>query len=172
MVSIIRKYPYWQIRNYLQVPILSNKKLFASTPCLVHYPRGQGNKMANWKSCIGCWERFGVYISLGGVLTNTHFAIFAIIVLSTKKLLAYLLVMIVIRSNCYTVQNLSVRSRGVQSSHLRQRGENNCQNPSSTQYNLNCSWVLYENYFAPHPTTATQEHYTTTELGRLKGSVN
>ena len=119
MVSIIRKYPYWQIRNYLQVPILSNKKLFASTPCLVHYPRGQGNKMANWKSCIGCWERFGVYISLGGVLTNTHFAIFAIIVLSTKKLLAYLLVMIVIRSNCYTVQNLSVRSRGVQSSHLR-----------------------------------------------------
>ena len=108
MVSIIRKYPYWQIRNYLQVPILSNKKLFASTPCLVHYPRGQGNKMANWKSCIGCWERFGVYISLGGVLTNTHFAIFAIIVLSTKKLLAYLLVMIVIRSNCYPVQNLSV----------------------------------------------------------------
>ena len=106
-------------KHYSQVPVLANKKLFASTPCLVHYPRGQGNKMANWKSCIGCWERFGVYISLGGVLTNTHFAIFAIIVLSTKKLLAYLLVMIVIRSNCYPVQNLSVRSRGVQSSHLR-----------------------------------------------------
>ena len=98
----------WIGKHYSQVPVLANKKLFASTPCLVHYPRGQGNKMANWKSCIGCWERFGVYISLGGVLTNTHFAIFAIIVLSTKKLLAYLLVMIVIRSNCYPVQNLSV----------------------------------------------------------------
>ena len=85
MVSIICQYPYWQIRNYLQVPVLSNKKLFASTPCLVHYPRGRGNKMAKWKSCIGCLERFGVYISSGGVLANTHFAIFAIIVLSTNN---------------------------------------------------------------------------------------
>ena len=44
--------------------------------------------MAYWKSCIGCWERFGAYILSGGVLANTQFAIFAIIVLSTKTLFA------------------------------------------------------------------------------------
>ena len=65
MVSIICKYPYWQIRNYLQVPVLANKKLFASTSCLVHYPRGRGNKTAYWKSCIGSWERLGAYIYIG-----------------------------------------------------------------------------------------------------------
>ena len=32
-------------------------------------------------------------------------------------------------------------------------------NPRSTQYNLNCRWVLHENYFEPHPTMTTQEHY-------------
>ena len=52
-------------KHYLQVPVLANKKLFASTSCLVHYPRGRGNKTAYWKSCIGSWERFGAYIYIG-----------------------------------------------------------------------------------------------------------
>ena len=75
-------------KRYLPVPVLSTKKLFESTSCFVHYSRGRGNKMAYWKSCIGCWERFGAYILSGGVLANTQFAIFAIIVLSTKTLFA------------------------------------------------------------------------------------
>ena len=147
MVSIIRKYPYWQIRNYLQVPILSNKKLFASTSCLVHYPGAEGIKWRIGKAVLAvgkglvriyCWEG---YLRI----PNSLF-----LQLLCSQLRHYLQVPLSYNSRQIKLLTLSKTCQleaGGYKVHICGRGGgNNCQYPSSTQYNhnLNCSWVLYK----------------------------
>ena len=52
MVSVICQYRYWQIRNYLPVPVLANKKLFASTSWLCITQGAEGIKRRNEKAVL------------------------------------------------------------------------------------------------------------------------
>ena len=164
MVGVICQYQYWRIRNYLPVPVLANKKLFASTSWLCITQGAEGIKRRNEKAVLAVGKGLVRIYRREGYLQIPTSIFLQVLYFQLRNYMQVLLCYNSRQIKLLTLSKTDQLEAGDYKVHIcgSEGGGILVKSPSSTQYNHNCRWGLHENYFAPIPLWPPRN----TDLGR------
>ena len=160
MVGVICQYRYWQIRNYLPVPVLANKKLFASTSWLCITQGAEGIKRRNEKAVLAVGKGLVRIYRREGYLQIPTSIFLQVLYFQLRNYMQVLLCYNSRQIKLLTLSKTDQLEAGDYKVHIcgSEGGGNTCQksqlNSIQPQLQVGFTWKL----LCTHPTMTTQEH--------------